>query len=84
MALVVDFPLFEYDATERRWAARHHPFTSPKDEHIQDLLNGNEAAFVDFKSKKHMTLFATDTKLAVGVFDFQTPVKGHVQGLRYE
>jgi aspartyl-tRNA synthetase len=29
---VIDFPLFEYDATEKRWASRHHPFTAPVDE----------------------------------------------------
>ncbi|MFO1427369.1 MAG: aspartate--tRNA ligase [Steroidobacteraceae bacterium] len=28
---VVDFPMFEWDAEERRWMAMHHPFTSPKD-----------------------------------------------------
>jgi len=28
---VVDFPMFEWDAEARRWAAMHHPFTSPKD-----------------------------------------------------
>jgi aspartyl-tRNA synthetase len=26
---VVDFPMFEYDAEAKRWAAMHHPFTSP-------------------------------------------------------
>jgi aspartyl-tRNA synthetase len=26
---VVDFPMFEYDADVKRWAAMHHPFTSP-------------------------------------------------------
>lgn len=34
---VVDFPMFEYDADDKRWTACHHPFTSPKDAHI-DLL----------------------------------------------
>jgi aspartyl-tRNA synthetase len=28
---VVDFPMFEYDEDAKRWAAMHHPFTSPKD-----------------------------------------------------
>jgi aspartyl-tRNA synthetase len=27
---VVDFPMFDWDADERRWVAMHHPFTSPK------------------------------------------------------
>ncbi len=28
---VVDFPMFEWDAEAKRWAAMHHPFTSPVD-----------------------------------------------------
>ncbi|MBC7474201.1 MAG: aspartate--tRNA ligase [Candidatus Sericytochromatia bacterium] len=31
---VIDFPLFEYDSQNKRWAAKHHPFTSPKPEHL--------------------------------------------------
>jgi len=27
---VVDFPMFEWDAEEKRWVAMHHPFTSPR------------------------------------------------------
>jgi aspartyl-tRNA synthetase len=34
-AWIVDFPMFEYDEEARRWAAMHHPFTSPKDGHEQ-------------------------------------------------
>ncbi len=39
---VVDFPLFEYDEEEKRFVAKHHPFTMPK---ISDLplLDSNPA-----------------------------------------
>ena len=30
---VVDFPMFEYNDETKSWAARHHPFTAPKDGH---------------------------------------------------
>ena len=29
MLWVVDFPMFEWNAPERRWSAMHHPFTCP-------------------------------------------------------
>ena len=35
---VVDFPAYEYDEEGKRWLAAHHPFTSPKDEHV-DLMD---------------------------------------------
>jgi aspartyl-tRNA synthetase len=34
---VVDFPMFEFDEDEQRFVAAHHPFTSPKDEHLDYL-----------------------------------------------
>lgn len=37
---VLDFPLFEYSEEDNRWVARHHPFTSPKPDHI-DVMIGN-------------------------------------------
>ena len=37
VAWIVDFPLFQWDEEEGRWAARHHPFTSPKHEDIERL-----------------------------------------------
>jgi aspartyl-tRNA synthetase len=54
---VVDFPLFKYNAEEKRWDSEHHPFTSPREEDLGILestpdkvksrsydlvLNGNE------------------------------------------
>ena len=52
---VVDFPMFEWDEDEKRWAALHHPFTAPADvSHVEQapgqaisraydmVLNGSE------------------------------------------
>ena len=39
---VVDFPMFEYDEDRKGWAARHHPFTAPKDGH--EVLFGEQPA----------------------------------------
>ena len=38
---VLDFPLFEYAEEDNRWVARHHPFTSPKPDHIEVMINNN-------------------------------------------
>ncbi len=34
---VTDFPMFEYDAQEKRFTALHHPFTSPQEESLSKL-----------------------------------------------
>ncbi|MBI3935129.1 MAG: aspartate--tRNA ligase [Acidobacteria bacterium] len=34
---VLDFPMFEWDAEDKRFVAAHHPFTSPKDEYLDQL-----------------------------------------------
>ena len=34
---VTDFPLVEYDADEKRYMAKHHPFTSPNDQDLSLL-----------------------------------------------
>ena len=39
---VVDFPMFEYDEDRKTWAARHHPFTAPKDGH-EDRFSADPA-----------------------------------------
>jgi aspartyl-tRNA synthetase len=42
---VVDFPMFERDAVNQRWVALHHPFTAPKEEHL-DLLESAPGACI--------------------------------------
>jgi aspartyl-tRNA synthetase len=39
---ILDFPLLEYDETEKRFVAVHHPFTAPKDEDIPKLKDHPE------------------------------------------
>ena len=34
---VVDMPMFEYVASEKRLVARHHPFTSPQSQYVDSL-----------------------------------------------
>jgi aspartyl-tRNA synthetase len=34
---VTEFPLFEWNADERRWDSLHHPFTSPREEDVARL-----------------------------------------------
>lgn len=36
---VTDFPMFEYSEEEQRYVAAHHPFTAPKKEDIDKLLD---------------------------------------------
>ena len=42
---VVDFPMFEHDDANDRWAATHHPFTAPKDGH-EDLMTTDPGACI--------------------------------------
>lgn len=42
---VVDFPMFEWNADEKRLEALHHPFTSPKPEDRHDVKNARAQAY---------------------------------------
>ena len=35
---VIDFPMFEKDASNKRWTALHHPFTAPSENSVEALL----------------------------------------------
>lgn len=36
---ITDFPLFEYDDEEKRFVAKHHPFTAPCDEDVDKIVS---------------------------------------------
>ena len=42
---VTDFPMFEWNADEKRLEALHHPFTAPKPEDIDDLKTAKAQAY---------------------------------------
>ncbi len=42
---VTDFPLFEYSEEENRYAAKHHPFTMPKDESVDIIETDPKNAY---------------------------------------
>ncbi len=39
---VTDFPMFEWDETEQRYNAAHHPFTSPHEEDMEKVISGRD------------------------------------------
>ena len=43
---VTDFPMFEWDADEKRWNAAHHPFTSPHERDMAKVLEQKELGSV--------------------------------------
>lgn len=48
---VTDFPLFDYDPEENRFVACHHPFTSPKPEHMAWMED--ESKYHDIKASAY-------------------------------
>lgn len=50
---VVDFPLLEYSPDNKRWVARHHPFTSPTNEFFDDLIQRKESSYGKMLAKAY-------------------------------
>jgi len=47
---VIDFPLLEWDEESERFHAMHHPFTSPKQEEISRMLDGDHETMKSLKA----------------------------------
>jgi aspartyl-tRNA synthetase len=47
---VLDFPMFGWDEEEKRWAAMHHPFTSPMDEDLEHFRTNENLSKVRAKA----------------------------------
>ncbi len=50
---VYDFPMLEYDEDEKRFNAKHHPFTSPSLENYGDLKNMTKNEILNIKSRAY-------------------------------
>jgi aspartyl-tRNA synthetase len=50
---VVDFPAFEFDETEKRFSATHHPFTAPSEGDLSKLDSRDQAAVESIKSNAY-------------------------------
>ncbi len=62
---VVNFPLLDYDEKEKRWVACHHPFTMPKDEHVEILKTGQSTELGQVQAKAY-DLVCNGNELAGG------------------
>ncbi len=62
---VVNFPLLDYDDKEKRWVACHHPFTMPKDEHVEILKSGQSTELGQVQAKAY-DLVCNGNELAGG------------------
>jgi aspartyl-tRNA synthetase len=95
---VVDFPMFEYDEEGKRWNACHHPFTAPKDEHLQymesdpgrclakayDLaLNGSEIGGGSVRIHKEVVQSQVFRALNIGVEEAQQKFGFLLDALQY-
>lgn len=81
-AFIINFPLFEWKERENRWDANHHPFTAPRLEDVQNLLQeknvGNLKSYqYDFVCNGYEigggSIRITDPKVQTKVFE----IMGH-------
>ncbi len=67
---ITGFPAFEYDAEQKRWTARHHPFTSPREEDLALLEEGGDLSFIQARS---YDLVCNGSELAGGSIRIHDP-----------
>jgi aspartyl-tRNA synthetase len=95
---VIDFPMFEFDAEEKRWVAMHHPFTSPVADDIAALkaapdkalakaydlvLNGSEIAGGSVRIFRQDMQSAVFELLGIGAEEAQNKFGFLLDALRY-
>jgi len=95
---VVDFPMFEWDPDGKRWAAMHHPFTSPVNPDVQALrdnpgkaaanaydmvLNGSEVGGGSVRIHRQAMQSAVFDLLGIGPEEAQLKFGFLLEALRY-
>lgn len=95
---VVDWPMFEWDADERRWAALHHPFTAPSVDNPEALarapgeaasraydlvLNGTEVGGGSIRIHRTEMQAAVFEILGIGAEEAQEKFGFLLEALRY-
>jgi aspartyl-tRNA synthetase len=67
---VVDFPLFTYNATEKRYESTHHPFTAPKDNQTDLVFEKRQ---LDQILAKHYDLVLNGNEIGGGSIRIHDP-----------
>jgi len=95
---VIDFPMFEWDADTKRWAAIHHPFTAPVDADPAALradpssalakaydmvLNGSEIGGGSIRIHRQEMQSAVFDLLGIGAEEAQKKFGFLLEALRY-
>ena len=97
-AWVTDFPLFEYDAEEKKFKSMHHPFTSPNKESLAHLdlnpekvianaydlvLNGNEIGGGSIRIHDYNTQMKIFEILGMSKKEYQSQFGFLIEALKY-